>query len=524
MATYLKHHQLERSPFEGRGSDQLVLATASLRRAYAEIKSGIDEDSPRVCITGGSGIGKSSLARALPKLLAADARCVLIRDPSVDWERVKASIAKQLTLTGGQTSRTTLLEARAQGRKLVLVIDNAEDLPSESLDHLDVLLGYRDDDGGPLVQCVLLANLDEAPRGGDLPILWWLDGLATRQLRFSPIPEKGLRSYIDKHLTKAGWSGGSLFTDDAIVAIHRYTGGVPGAVSALCEELLSRSAAAGRREIDARLVALVCGDELPLVEETAKKASAAPLEIEPRRGVPVHAPVPDSAPQEEAEEEMQIHQGFLPMDEPEPPKRGDFFADERRAPARDSAPAYAGAWGGQSFGPEPSPGSGRTARMVRNLTVLAVLACVAVGVHLYLSSESAPEALRKATVEPKPPPAAPAPADLSVPPMVPPDERDLAARSLALENAQDRKELEMAAPEGLTSDLKLDRVSASTAPGAKAASPDGPTPVERELSLRDLYEIAEKTKQEPEAFEPWAEQAPEDEATGTPAAPAPNRP
>ena len=58
MATYLKFHQLERSPFEGRGDDPFVLATPSLRRAYAEIRSGMEDDSPRICLSGSSGIGK----------------------------------------------------------------------------------------------------------------------------------------------------------------------------------------------------------------------------------------------------------------------------------------------------------------------------------------------------------------------------------------------------------------------------------------------------------------------------------
>jgi len=536
MATYLKYHQLERSPFEGRGSDQLVLATASLRRAYAEIKSGLDDDSPRICITGGAGIGKSSLARALPKLLASDARCVLIRDPSLDWDRVKASIAKQLQLEDGQVSRSSLLGARREGRRLVLVIDNAEDLPSESLEHLDVLLGYRDHQGEQLVQCVLLANLEEAPRGGDLPILWWLDNLTTRQLRFAPIPEQGLRNYVDKHLAKAGWRGQSLFSDDAIVAIHRYTGGVPGAVSALCEELLARAARARKNHIDARLVASLCGDELPLLEE----APPAPepeidlprLATPPRRAPapPVRRPPP--APPREEEEEMLVHQGLLPVDEEETApletvSRDDYF--ERPRPSAASSP-YTGAWSAQGFGPDHSRDGDRAARLMRQLTLLAVLACVAVGAHMWLNSGSAPDLLKHVPVKipmvGKPTAAAEAPApEVSVPPMVPPTDRDLASRSLALEESQGRDD--SSATGGLTSDLKLDpaKKNAAVAPGAAVVPAPEPAAVQADpsLSLRDLYEIAEKAKEEQEAFEPWAEQGPQGEGAA-PAAPAPRRP
>ena len=108
MATYLNFHQLECSPFEGHDSHQLVLATSSLRHAYAQIKAGLDEGSPRICLSGSSGIGKSSLARALPKLLASSARCVLVRECGSEWRRIKASIAKQLSLEGEKISRTSL--------------------------------------------------------------------------------------------------------------------------------------------------------------------------------------------------------------------------------------------------------------------------------------------------------------------------------------------------------------------------------------------------------------------------------
>jgi general secretion pathway protein A len=335
MATYLKFHELDDKPFERPAAGKFVLATESLRRAFAEIRSGLNEESPRICLSGGPGIGKSSLASALPKLLGDTFRTVLIRDPSMPWERLKAILIKQLDLSDGMLSRGSLEQATQDGKRIVLILDQAEKIEAESLEHLDVILGYRAEAGEQLVRCVLLANLDEAVRGRDVPLLWWLDHLTTLQLRFSPIPEEGIRAYVDKHLKKAGWKGGTLFTDAAILAIHRFTGGTPGAVGALCEELLGRAAAQRKTTIDSDLVSEQCDptpdaeeptgaaeffDLPPHTEESASGPTPWP-ELGPRaeESEPHVATEPPRAPaMETPEPEMKVEQGLVPMDVPAP--------------------------------------------------------------------------------------------------------------------------------------------------------------------------------------------------------------
>ena len=96
------------------------------------------------------------------------------------------------------------------------------------------------------------------PTGVEIPLLWWLDKLTTLQLQFSPIPVAGLRHYVEKHLAKAGWAGGELFTHDAIEAIHHYTGGVPRAINELCEKILMEGGARGINSISANFIEQLC--------------------------------------------------------------------------------------------------------------------------------------------------------------------------------------------------------------------------------------------------------------------------
>ena len=532
MATYLKFHQLKRSPFEGRESNQLVLATASLRSAYADIRSSLQENSPRICLSGGSGIGKSSFARALPKLLESEAQCILARDPGGHWSRLEASIARQLALPSGRLSRNSLMAVRQQGRRIVIVIDQAEELPSESLEQLDVVLGYLDDESNQLVHCVLLANLDAAPRGREIPLLWWLDQLATRQLRFSPIPQEGIRSYIDNHLNKAGCRRASIFDEPSVKAIHRYTGGVPGAVGALCEELLSRAAELQQHEIDAELVASVCGDEPPAKPEAQRAPAERPLQPvasdarpetvsntpapSPPRQPALRAPEPVAAP----EPELEIQQGLVHMEQPDrTPGFGSLsdgdpftaFRPPRVAPWPRKKPIPAA--------PQASPGSGRGARMVRNLIGLALLVCLAMMIHLTFFAG-----------EPGVPPLATPPAKrLDEAPPTPSVEAATAVansqpawrnHSFAAAAPGTTREAILAGESrsGLTSDLRLDP---STSHAQVLAEPGGEVGNQLEATaLPAIHEGTAATREEPSAFEPWAEQAPEPATPPYPAAPA----
>jgi type II secretory pathway predicted ATPase ExeA len=95
MPAYLKYFELKQSPFEGKAQSKVVLGTRALRDAFKAIRDGLEEGSARICVSGGPGLGKTSLARSLPKLLGDTARVVLVRDPSVPWQSLRGQIAKR---------------------------------------------------------------------------------------------------------------------------------------------------------------------------------------------------------------------------------------------------------------------------------------------------------------------------------------------------------------------------------------------------------------------------------------------
>jgi len=125
MTTYLKFYDLEKPAFGSQSESKVVLGTKALRDALSEIRSGIETGATRICVNGQSGMGKTSLARALPKLLDDDTRVALILRPSTSWNSIRSSIAKQWKVGEGGIARSNLLNV-ARDSKLILVIDQAE--------------------------------------------------------------------------------------------------------------------------------------------------------------------------------------------------------------------------------------------------------------------------------------------------------------------------------------------------------------------------------------------------------------
>lgn len=252
MNSHLKFFDLAQSPFVGDDRAPLVLGTPAMRALVTALRAALAEGTSRLCVRGEAGIGRTSFGRALPRLLGDEARVALIPDPTLPWPSLRAGLPEQWGLDEAALSRPRLLEA-ARERRLLLVVDRAEEADDELLDHLDVLLGVPEDGEGPGVQAVLLARSAPAT-APPAPVFAWIERVAGRTLDFDPMPPAFMSTYLEKHLKRAGWSGGPLFTADAADAIHARTRGVPGAVSALCEALLVEAAARSLETIDAAAV------------------------------------------------------------------------------------------------------------------------------------------------------------------------------------------------------------------------------------------------------------------------------
>ena len=220
MPDYLNFFPLKQSPFEAQTLRPLVLETGPLRRVSAWARAELAAGTPLLAVFGPRGIGKTSTAMALPHLLEDRVACV--PDPTRPWNELQALIAEGFALDAKTLSREALLVGRPSPTvRLVLVVDDAEGLPAESLARLQRVLDYVDARGRPLVRCILLAKRDG--RGSGAATVRWVLAVKSR-IELAPMLARELHRYINARLENAGWQGGELFTREAVEAIHRASG------------------------------------------------------------------------------------------------------------------------------------------------------------------------------------------------------------------------------------------------------------------------------------------------------------
>ena len=112
-----------------------MIGTGALREIHTSIRAGLEPGEARIGVIGVSGLGKTCLAWALPKLLAGSFRVALLPDSGVSWSEADRHLATSWDLGASDASGPN---PSAQDRKLrlVLVIDRAERATEEFLEGL----------------------------------------------------------------------------------------------------------------------------------------------------------------------------------------------------------------------------------------------------------------------------------------------------------------------------------------------------------------------------------------------------
>jgi general secretion pathway protein A len=285
---YLEPFKLKELPFRLSPDPQFLYLSKQHARAKAYMESTIWFTDGFVVITGEIGSGKTTLIESFLKEVPADVVVAQINQTQVSAIDFLQAVLVQFgfspfKMRKGElisTLNNFLIEQYAAGRKVLLIVDEAQNLSMRVLEEIRMLSGVETTK--EKVLRIILAGQPELNHKLDDPALEQLAQRVRLRFHLQNLTEAETQSYIQHRLDVAGAGDRELFTPDTFPLIFRYSGGVPRLVNTLCDTAMMAAYTAERGVVTAADLASAL-EELQWAEYAARphrhrseEASAAP--------------------------------------------------------------------------------------------------------------------------------------------------------------------------------------------------------------------------------------------------------
>jgi putative secretion ATPase (PEP-CTERM system associated) len=391
---YERFYQLRDRPFALSPDPDYLYPSRVHREALDYLRFGIEGHAGFVVITGEIGSGKTTLLQVLLRNLDGNTTVVRLVNTLLTGRELLESMLLDLGVeTPPQTKPAMLrdlarllVEQRAAGRRVVAVIDEAQNLSHEALEELR-MLSNLETEKSKLIQIVLVGQPDLRDTL-ETPTLEQLRQRVTVRYHLEPLDAIETALYVNHRLKRAALGAPLEFPRDVTDAVHARSGGVPRLINVICDAVLLCGYAEERHLIDLSLVEIAVEEleassilrrprdaarpEIPAavtrVQPSPAPAIAAPAIAAVPRPVAAPAPRPiDDLPLRPERRDMrepvrQIASQPAPRPTPVLPResvRPSPSVQRVSVPAYESRPRPVGAWSWMKevfFGTGPATG------------------------------------------------------------------------------------------------------------------------------------------------------------------------
>ena len=253
-------------PFDLTPDPKYLYLSPKHKEVLAHLVYGLQENNGFLKIIGEVGTGKTIICRSFLKELHADFSIAYVFNPCINELELLQTINAELGLPSEYESRkklmdtlnTFLLEERKKGNRVVVIIDEAQDLQPMVLEQLR-LLSNLETETEKLIQIVLIGQpeLDKV-----------LSQVELRQLRqritisweLLPLNLEETRGYIQHRLNVALGKGKVQFQRPAVDLIYRYAHGIPRMINVVTDRSLLIAYTMNSKKITAKVVRLAVKD------------------------------------------------------------------------------------------------------------------------------------------------------------------------------------------------------------------------------------------------------------------------
>ena len=261
---YRKFYRLTDKPFQLSPDSRFYFNSKPHNRAMAYLRYGLEKREGFIVITGGIGTGKTMLVRhLLSELESTDVVPAQLVTTQVEPEDMLRIVCSSFGLGQENAPKSTLLDKlerffrqrEAEGKRALLVVDEAQNLPPRSIEELRMLSNFQID-GKSLLQSLLLGQM-EFDKTIQAPGMEQFRQRIIAALHLKEMDAEETRNYIEFRLKMVGWEDDPQITAGAFEQIYGFTKGVPRRINTLCDRLLLFGSLEERHLLDENAVKTV---------------------------------------------------------------------------------------------------------------------------------------------------------------------------------------------------------------------------------------------------------------------------
>jgi len=265
---YTSFFGLHERPFAITPDPRYLYLSERYAEALAHLLYGIDESGGFMQLTGEVGTGKTTVVRTLLARVPQHVDVAVILNPRVTPAEFLLSICEELGVAIGDADRHSvkqlvdalnrrLLAAHAEGRRVILIVDEAQHLSPAVLEHVRLLTNLETPTQ-KLLQIILIGQPELRELLGRNE-LRQLAQRVTGRYHLNPLSRSETCGYVRHRLRVAGASA-EIFTAPALNEVHRLSSGIPRVINVCCDRALLGAYTRETRKVTAGLVRRAAGE------------------------------------------------------------------------------------------------------------------------------------------------------------------------------------------------------------------------------------------------------------------------